>query len=77
MSTAVITETRIPNYINGEWVDSNAREWADVVNPATSESLGKVPISDAAEVTKAIDAAAAAFPAWSYRGHSPGFRGSP
>ena len=64
MSTAVITETRIPNYINGEWVDSNAREWADVVNPATSESLGKVPISDAAEVTKAIDAAAAAFPAW-------------
>jgi malonate-semialdehyde dehydrogenase (acetylating) / methylmalonate-semialdehyde dehydrogenase len=64
MSTAVITETKIPNYINGEWVESNAREWADVINPATSESLGKVPISDAAEVTKAIDAAAAAFPAW-------------
>ena len=64
MSTAVITETKIPNYINGEWVESNVREWADVINPATSESLGKVPISDAAEVTKAIDAAAAAFPAW-------------
>jgi malonate-semialdehyde dehydrogenase (acetylating) / methylmalonate-semialdehyde dehydrogenase len=64
MSTALITETRVPNYINGEWVESNAREWSDVVNPATSESLGKVPISDAAEVTKAIDAAAAAFPAW-------------
>jgi malonate-semialdehyde dehydrogenase (acetylating)/methylmalonate-semialdehyde dehydrogenase len=64
MSTAVITETKIPNFINGEWVESNAREWADVINPATSESLGKVPISDAAEVTKAIDAAAAAFPAW-------------
>jgi malonate-semialdehyde dehydrogenase (acetylating) / methylmalonate-semialdehyde dehydrogenase len=64
MSTAVITETKIPNYINGEWVESNAREWADVINPATSETLGKVPISDAAEVTKAIDAAAAAFPAW-------------
>src|SRR5262249_45335561 len=33
-------------------------------NPATGESLGKVPLSDAAEVTKAIDAAATAFPAW-------------
>jgi malonate-semialdehyde dehydrogenase (acetylating)/methylmalonate-semialdehyde dehydrogenase len=64
MSTAVITETKIPNFINGEWVESNAREWADVINPATGESLGKVPISDAAEVTKAIDAAVAAFPAW-------------
>jgi malonate-semialdehyde dehydrogenase (acetylating)/methylmalonate-semialdehyde dehydrogenase len=45
-------------------VESNAREWSEILNPATGESLGKVPISDAAEVTKAIDAAAAAYPAW-------------
>jgi malonate-semialdehyde dehydrogenase (acetylating)/methylmalonate-semialdehyde dehydrogenase len=64
MSTAVITETKIPHFINGQWVESNAREWSDVLNPATGEVLGKVPISDAAEVAKAIDAAAAAFPAW-------------
>jgi malonate-semialdehyde dehydrogenase (acetylating) / methylmalonate-semialdehyde dehydrogenase len=64
MSTAIITETKVPNYINGGWVESNAREWADVLNPATGETLGKVPLSDAAEVTRAIDAAAAAFPAW-------------
>ncbi len=64
MSTAFITETKVPNYINGEWVESNAPEWADVVNPASGESLGKVPISDAAEVTRAIEAAAAAYPAW-------------
>src|SRR6201987_4327544 len=64
MSTAVITETKIPNYINGEWVESGAREWSDVINPATAEILGKVPLSDAAEVSKAIDAAAAAFPVW-------------
>jgi malonate-semialdehyde dehydrogenase (acetylating)/methylmalonate-semialdehyde dehydrogenase len=64
MSTAVITETKIPNYINGEWVESTAREWADVINPATGENLGKVPISDSGEVIKAIDAAAAAYPAW-------------
>ena len=64
MSTAVITEAKVPNYINGEWVQSSAHEWLDVLNPATGESLGKVPIAEAAEVTKAIDAARAAYPAW-------------
>jgi malonate-semialdehyde dehydrogenase (acetylating)/methylmalonate-semialdehyde dehydrogenase len=64
MSTAIITEAKIPHYIDGQWVESNAREWSEVLNPATGGSLGKVPISDAAEVTKAIDAAAAAYPAW-------------
>lgn len=64
MSTAIITEAKVPHFIDGQWVESNAREWSEIFNPATGESLGKVPLSDAAEVTKAIDAAAAAFPAW-------------
>ena len=64
MSTAIITEAKVPHYIDGQWVESHAREWSEILNPATGESLGKVPLSDAAEVTKAIDAAAAAFPAW-------------
>jgi malonate-semialdehyde dehydrogenase (acetylating)/methylmalonate-semialdehyde dehydrogenase len=64
MSTAIITEAKVPHYINGQWVESNAREWSEILNPATGETLGRVPLSDAAEVTKAIDAAAAAFPAW-------------
>jgi malonate-semialdehyde dehydrogenase (acetylating) / methylmalonate-semialdehyde dehydrogenase len=64
MSTAIITEAKIPHYIDGQWVESNAREWSEVLNPATGESLGKVPLSDAGEVTKAIAAAAAAYPAW-------------
>jgi malonate-semialdehyde dehydrogenase (acetylating)/methylmalonate-semialdehyde dehydrogenase len=64
MSTAVITEAKVPHYIDGQWVESNAREWSEIINPATGESLGKAPLSDAAEVTKAIDAAAAAYPAW-------------
>src|SRR5215475_14026012 len=64
MSTAIITEAKVPHYIDGQWVESNAREWSEILNPATGESLGRVPLSDAAEVTRAIDAAAAAFPAW-------------
>jgi len=64
MGTAVITELKVPHFINGQWVESKAREWRDVINPATGESLGKVPIADASEVTAAIEAAAAAYPEW-------------
>jgi malonate-semialdehyde dehydrogenase (acetylating)/methylmalonate-semialdehyde dehydrogenase len=64
MNTAVITETNIPNYINGKWTEPNAREWLDVVNPATGETLAKVPLSDAAEVAVAVESASAAFPEW-------------
>src|SRR5216683_5593917 len=56
--------TKIPQFINGQWVDSHASEWLDVVNPATAEVLGRVPISGAAEVTRAIEAAQAAYPEW-------------
>ena len=64
MSTAVITETRVPHFINGQWIESNAAEWQDVLNPATGEVLARVPMSDAAQVAAAIDAAAAAYPDW-------------
>jgi malonate-semialdehyde dehydrogenase (acetylating)/methylmalonate-semialdehyde dehydrogenase len=64
MSTAVVTETRVPNYINGAWVESTAKEWLDVVNPATGEVIARSPASDAVETTRAIEAAAAAYPEW-------------
>ena len=55
---------RVSQYINGRWVESNAAEWQDVVNPATGEVLAKVPLTDAAEVSGAIEVAAAAYPDW-------------
>src|SRR5580692_5788842 len=64
MSTAVITATKVPNYINGEWVESTAKDWSDVINPATGEVIASSPSSDAAEVARAVEAAAAAYPAW-------------
>src|SRR5438067_7033685 len=65
MSTVVAPPlTKVPNYINGQWRDSSASEWQDVINPATGEAITKVPLSDGAEVTKVIEAAAAAYPAW-------------
>jgi malonate-semialdehyde dehydrogenase (acetylating)/methylmalonate-semialdehyde dehydrogenase len=56
--------TKVPNYIDGRWQDSSATQWQDVLNPATGEVLARVPLSDTAEVSKAIEAAAAAFPPW-------------
>ena len=51
--------------INGEWVDAlNARSW-EVINPATEEVVISVPFGDARDCAAAIDAAHAAFPAWS------------
>ena len=64
MSTLTVTATRIPHYINGEWVESAASNWQDVINPASGEVLGSVPQVEAAEVSKAIEAAAAAYPEW-------------
>jgi malonate-semialdehyde dehydrogenase (acetylating) / methylmalonate-semialdehyde dehydrogenase len=64
MTVATATLTKVPNYVNGQWVDSNATEWLDVTNPATGEVIAQTPLSSASEVASAIDAAASAFPEW-------------
>lgn len=51
-------------YIGGKWVDADSRETVDVTNPASGEKLGTVPKMGQAETRRAIDAAAAALPAW-------------
>ncbi|OGO27562.1 MAG: methylmalonate-semialdehyde dehydrogenase (acylating) [Chloroflexi bacterium RBG_16_54_18] len=57
-------EITILNYINGKWRTAEANEWLDVINPATAELLGKTPLSTAADVEAAAQAAAQAFPGW-------------
>src|SRR5713101_5701312 len=64
MTVAAPPLTKVPNYINGQWQDSNASEWQDVANPATGGVFARVPLSNAAEVSAAIDAASGAYPAW-------------
>src|SRR4051812_1889941 len=49
-------------FINNTWVDASAR--IAVSNPANGETIGHVPDLGAADTQRAIDAAAAAFPAW-------------
>jgi len=52
-------------FINGMWITSSGRIPVD--DPATGEVIGTVPKLGRAETRQAIDAAAAAFPAWRAR----------
>lgn len=54
----------LQNYVNGEWRNSSAQDYLDVVNPATNQVLAKVPMSSAAELDQAAQFAAEAFKSW-------------
>jgi malonate-semialdehyde dehydrogenase (acetylating) / methylmalonate-semialdehyde dehydrogenase len=54
----------LKNYINGQWCDSVAIEWLEVMNPATAQPLARVPLSPAQEIAQATEAAAIAFQTW-------------
>ena len=56
---------RVPLLINGEWVESASEVTMPVRCPATQRLLATAPQATQAEMTAAVDAAAAAFPAWS------------
>ncbi|EAF8398384.1 CoA-acylating methylmalonate-semialdehyde dehydrogenase [Listeria monocytogenes] len=56
---------KLKNYINGEWVESRADKYEDVINPATGEVLCQVPISTRAELDQAAVIAEQAFEKWS------------
>jgi malonate-semialdehyde dehydrogenase (acetylating)/methylmalonate-semialdehyde dehydrogenase len=54
----------VKNYINGAWVASKSGRKQPVLNPATGETLAEVPLSSAAEVDRAVQAAHEAFQEW-------------
>ncbi|MFB2938205.1 CoA-acylating methylmalonate-semialdehyde dehydrogenase [Aerosakkonemataceae cyanobacterium BLCC-F154] len=54
----------LKNYINGEWQTSSSNNYLQVVNPATAEVLGSVPLSPAIEVNAAVTAAVTAGKVW-------------
>ncbi len=52
------------NYIAGQWVTALSGEVFPSINPANGEIIGEVPKSDRADVVRAVEAAAEAFPRW-------------
>ncbi|KAG5647595.1 hypothetical protein DXG03_008948 [Asterophora parasitica] len=53
------------NFVGGEFVESRATEWIDVVDPSTQTLLTRVPQTTSQEFDQAADAAAEAFKTWS------------
>ena len=52
------------HYVNGTKIAGTSERFGDVFNPATGEIAARVPLASATETAKAVDSAAAAFPAW-------------
>jgi len=65
MSTTAPSAETIRHYINGQWTESAARDFVDVHNPSTGEVIGRTPLSTAADLDQAVQAAAKAFESWS------------
>ena len=66
-ATKVIEKKEIPvirNYVNGEWVASKSTKTLDIVNPATTEVIARVPMSTKEEVEEAIRYAKEAYEEW-------------
>ncbi|KAG9314240.1 methylmalonate-semialdehyde dehydrogenase [Chiua virens] len=53
------------NYIGGEFVESKATVWHDVVDPSTQTLLTRVPETTSVEFEQAVDAASQAYKTWS------------
>ena len=51
-------------HIAGERVAGGARRTFQVLNPATGEKIGDLPLADAADLDRALDAAAKGFKIW-------------
>ncbi|MFI6034707.1 NAD-dependent succinate-semialdehyde dehydrogenase [Streptomyces sp. NPDC051315] len=51
-------------YIAGEWCQGGTGRTAPIVNPATEEVIGEVPLATPADLDRALDAAAEGFRTW-------------
>jgi succinate-semialdehyde dehydrogenase / glutarate-semialdehyde dehydrogenase len=63
MATVTATPTQ-KMYIDGRWCDADGGKTLAVINPADETTIAEVAYGGRAEATRAVDAAAKAFPAW-------------
>lgn len=54
----------LKNYTNGTWVESSNDDFLNVKNPASSETIAKVPLSNSQDVDESVHAASKAFREW-------------
>lgn len=56
--------TRVPLFINGEFIVGQAKQTREVINPATQDVLATVPYATTDEMQRAVAASKAAFTTW-------------
>jgi len=54
----------LQNFVNGKKVSATSDKVQDLINPATGQVFAKAPVSNAADVDKAMQSAASAFEVW-------------
>jgi 1-pyrroline dehydrogenase len=59
-----VTVQQLQNLVGGEWVDAVEGGTAEIINPATAETIAEVPQGTQADVDRAVEAAATAWPEW-------------
>src|SRR5579871_4299661 len=51
-------------YINGQWVGAESGRFYDDLDPFSGSVVARIPAGGRSDAARAVDAAAAAFPAW-------------
>src|SRR5260221_1927596 len=51
-------------FIRGKWVDSDSKEWIDVVSPATGKLLARIPHASTGDVARAVESGLAVWDGW-------------
>ncbi len=64
MITSSTSSTQVKVLYGGQWRASAASRWGKLYNPSTGQEIGQAPMCTAEEVNDAVEAAAAALPAW-------------
>src|SRR5688572_468545 len=64
MATTTPSTRLLDNYVAGRWTPATGDDALDVTNPATGETLVRVPLSASADLDAAVSAARAALPEW-------------
>jgi malonate-semialdehyde dehydrogenase (acetylating) / methylmalonate-semialdehyde dehydrogenase len=64
MTTTETTTRLLDNYVAGRWTPSSSQEALPVTNPATGETLARVPLSSADDLDAAVRAAREALQVW-------------
>jgi succinate-semialdehyde dehydrogenase/glutarate-semialdehyde dehydrogenase len=57
-------DTQLALHIDGEWIAPGERATHDVVNPATGETLGALPLATPADLDRALEASARGYKLW-------------